>query len=78
MSNCLTCGWLGPARTPQCSKLPKDAATCEYPLPRGFNMIGFNVTDASRHVNLATITPGNEYYHPDHAGIICPTWKGRT
>lgn len=74
MGNCLTCKWRGEARTPQCSKKPEWAATCEYPLPAAFNMISFNVTDVSRHINLATITPDSEHYNPDHAAFDCPTW----
>jgi len=74
MSNCVNCGWRGPARTPQCSKNEGHAATCEYPLPT-FTGISFNVTDVARHINLATLLPDSEFYNPDHAKKDCPTWK---
>ena len=71
--NCLTCKWRGPARTPVCSKEPEHAATCEYPLP-SITMIGFNVTDVRRHINLATMLPDSPYYHEAHAAQECATW----
>ncbi len=75
--NCLNCAWRSEPRTPQCSRKPEYAATCDYPLPRFFNMIGFNVTDVSRHINLATILPDSEFFNQHHAVLECPTWKAR-
>jgi hypothetical protein len=79
MGNCLTCRWRSTARTPQLSADPAFAATCDYPMPNsGFEMIGFNVTDVSRHLNLATITDGSEWFHPDHAVRECRTWEPKS
>lgn len=70
--NCLTCFYRGPARTPQINADPQYAATCEYPLPKAFCGMSFNDTDAKRHINLATITPGSEGFNASHAQIDCP------
>ena len=72
--NCLTCRWRAAPRTPQCNADPQYAATCDYPLP-SLGMIAFNVTDVRRHLNLATITEGSPWHHPEHAKLECQTWE---
>ena len=72
--NCLTCKWRAEPLTPHCSIKPEWAATCVYPLP-SIGMIEFNVTDARRHLNLATITPDSPHFHPEHAARECRTWE---